>query len=607
MKKVFTLFLLLLCVTTGWATNYKVAATYTPLSELTSGYYVIRVFSDKANTENGSYLYANADNTIINNEAPNSTNSYEGNSTLDNAYYVWKVFVDEVDGNKTIQLQNVGKGLFIQKIAQGGNANTMFNGDNIAVFYTEENDNTPNGFRLKTNGIYIVCDGTPNSQTTVGTLGNWATTSSNCAQFRMFKVGIDVTYNFTLDGQTYTKQVTALGGETPRAAYDAFYTFPGYVQGSFPSEALTEEGTTTFNISCTKNADYPITSNKWYFVKIGLQGGSSARDGYLFDNGAQIPTNRKTKNLADATYIWKFVGNPFDGYQLINGSGKRLITTAYGNGNASAISPFAATVNNTKACCDKWDVQGTSVVANASQPTYWSNNAFILSAHNHSNYQLHAYNTNVIGFWKSTSVDVSSAITLDAALPEITLNSLDGKNYATYYLPFAAKAPEGVTAYAGTINNGNVQLTEYANGVIPANKGVVLVSDTKTTASFTLADANDVTELSNDLKGALTATELSSVENSEQVRIFSKKDEVAGFYKPNSNITTLAANKAYIMAPANNSALVLNFPGDEVTSINQATINAAESNAPIYDLTGRRVAKAVKGIYVKNGKKFIVK
>lgn len=51
MKKVFTLFLLLLCVATGWATNYKVAATYTPLSELTSGYYVIRVFSDKANAE----------------------------------------------------------------------------------------------------------------------------------------------------------------------------------------------------------------------------------------------------------------------------------------------------------------------------------------------------------------------------------------------------------------------------------------------------------------------------------------------------------------------------------------------------------------------------
>lgn len=606
MKKVFTLFLLLLCVATGWATNYKVAATYTPLSELTSGYYVIRVFSDKANAENGSYLYANENSNVINNEAKNSTSNYEGGSTLTNAYYVWKVFVDKTNGVKTFQIQNVGKDRFIAKATQGGN--DMFNGENIAIFYAEENENTTKGFRLKTNGIYLICDGNPNSTTEVGKLGNWATTSTNCAQFRMFKVGFDVTYNFALDGQTYTKKITALGGETPQAAYNTFYTTPGYVQVPFPTEALTEDGTTTFNLSCTKNNDYPVTPNKWYFVKMGLQGGSNLRDGYLFDNnGAQIPTNNKTKKLSDATYVWKFVGNPFDGYQLINGSGKSLIATAYNNG--SNVYPYAADPSQiTTACCDRWDVQGTSVVAPGVQPTYWSNNAFVLSAHNHGNYQMHAYSNNQIGYWKSTGVDLSSAITLDAALPEITLNALNNKNYATYYLPFAAKAPEGVTAYAGTINNGNVQLTEYANGVIPANKGVVLVSDTKTTATFTLADASDVvTEQKNDLTGVLTDTELSSVESFDQVRIFSKKDNVAGFYKPNSNITTLAANKAYIMAPANEGALVLNFAGGEVTGINQATINATEANAPIYDLTGRRVAKAVKGIYVKNGKKFIVK
>lgn len=606
MKKVFTLFLLLLCVATGWATNYKVAATYTPLSELTSGYYVIRVFSDKANAENGSYLYANENSNVINNEAKNSTSNYEGGSTLTNAYYVWKVFVDKTNGVKTFQIQNVGKDRFIAKATQGGN--DMFNGENIAIFYAEENENTTKGFRLKTNGIYLICDGNPNSTTEVGKLGNWATTSTNCAQFRMFKVGFDVTYNFALDGQTYTKKITALGGETPQAAYNTFYTTPGYVQVPFPTEALTEDGTTTFNLSCTKNNDYPVTPNKWYFVKMGLQGGSNPRDGYLFDNnGAQIPTNNKTKKLSDATYVWKFVGNPFDGYQLINGSGKSLIATAYNNG--SNVYPYAADPSQiTTACCDRWDVQGTSVVALGVQPTYWSNNAFVLSAHNHGNYQMHAYSNNQIGYWKSTGVDLSSAITLDAALPEITLNALNNKNYATYYLPFAAKAPEGVTAYAGTINNGNVQLTEYANGVIPANKGVVLVSDTKTTATFTLADASDVvTEQKNDLTGVLTDTELSSVESFDQVRIFSKKDNVAGFYKPNSGITSLAANKAYIMAPTNDEALVLNFAGGEVTGINQATINATEANAPIYDLTGRRVAKAVKGIYVKNGKKFIVK
>ena len=176
-------------------------------------------------------------------------------------------------------------------------------------------------------------------------------------------------------------------------------------------------------------------------------------------------------------------------------------------------------------------------------------------------------------------------------------------NYS--FTKFAAKAPEGVTAYAGTINGSNVQLTEYANGVIPANKGVLLMSNTKTTATFTLADESDVTTQGNDLTGVLTTTELSSVTNHDQVRIFSKKNEVAGFYAPNSNITTLAANKAYIIAPAGTQALTLNFGGGDVTNINTIVNTTEDANAPIYDLTGRRVTKAFKGIYIKNGKKFI--
>ena len=51
----------------------------------------------------------------------------------------------------------------------------------------------------------------------------------------------------------------------------------------------------------------------------------------------------------------------------------------------------------------------------------------------------------------------------------------------------------------------------------------------------------------------------------------------------------------------------------EATGINAATINAAAADGAVYDLSGRRVAaslaaaKLVKGVYVVNGKKFIVK
>lgn len=607
MKRHFLLLCLLVSVMTAWADNYKVAATCTPLSELTSGYYVIRVFGDKANA-NGNYLYSNGERAQ--HDAASVTTSYEeGTDELTDANYVWKVYVGETNGQKTIQLYNVGANKFIRKNAQENyTTNNNMLGDAIATYNTLENANSPQGFRLKSGNVFVVDDGS----TTDGYLGNWAVeeTASNCAQFKVYKVGIDVTYNFVLDGKTYTKKVTALGTETPQAAYNAFYTFPGYVRASW-ADGTVSESNNTFTIECSKTNDYPVEIDKWYFMKIGLFGESSSnaeRNGYIFDTSSQIATNTQTVGLLNNSFAWKFEGNPFDGYAIVNAAGSRLVTSVVGTSDNASTSPSMVKIESAdKAYCDKWDVQGTSVVASGSQSAYWGAHAFVLSAKDHNNYIIHAYSSKKVGYWKYTAVDEGSAIVLSNTLPAVSLNESNGKHYATYYLPFAAKAPEGVKAYAGTVSNGSVKLTEYANGVIPANKGVLLVSDNATSATFTLANDADVTAIDNDLKGVTAATELTGVDNSERVRIFSTKDGVAGFYKPNSNITSLAANKAYVMAPATEGALALNFGGN-VTGINSVSDNAAmPHSAVIYDLAGRRVNHAVKGVYVVNGKKIIVK
>lgn len=605
MKRHFLLLCLLVSVMTAWADNYKVAATCTPLSELTSGYYVIRVFGDKAN-DNGNYLYGNGQKAQ--HDAASVTTSYEGTSTLTDANYVWKIYVGETNGQKTIQLYNVGTNKFIRKNTQDNtNNNNMLGDGNIATYYTLENANSPKGFRLKSGNVFVVDD--RNDSNNEFFLGNWAVkeTDSNCAQFKVYKVGFDVTYNFELDGKTYTKKVTALGTGTPQDAYNAFYTFPGYVTATWPSGNVSEENN-TFTIACSKTGGYPVETNKWYFMKIGIFGEGNSRNGYIFDTSSQITTNTQTVGLLNNGFAWKFEGNPFDGYAIVNAAGRRLVTSVVGTNDNASTSPSMVKIESAdKAYCDKWDVQGTSVVAQGSWNAYWGTGAFVLSAKDHPNYIIHAYSSKKVGYWKSTAVDEGSAIVLSNTLPAINLNESDGKHYATYYLPFAAKAPEGVKAYAGTVSNGSVKLTEYANGVIPANKGVLLVSDNATSATFTLANDADVTAIDNDLKGVNAVTELTGVDNSERVRIFSTKDGVAGFYKPNSNITSLAANKAYVLAPSTQEALALNFGGD-VTAINSVSDNAAmPHNAVIYDLAGRRVSHAVKGVYVINGKKIIVK
>lgn len=604
MKRHFLLLCLLVSVMTAWADNYKVAATCTPLSELTSGYYVIRVFGDKANA-NGNYLYSNGERAQ--HDAASVTTSYEeGTDELTDANYVWKVYVGETNGQKTIQLYNVGANKFIRKNAQEEyTTNNNMLGDAIATYNTLENANSPQGFRLKSGNVFVVDDGS----TTDGYLGNWAVeeTASNCAQFKVYKVGIDVTYNFVLDGNTYTKKVTALGTETPQAAYNAFYTFPGYIRATW-ADGTVSESNNTFTIECNKVNGYPVETNKWYFMKIGIFGEGNSRNGYIFDTSSQIATNTQTVGLLNNGFAWKFEGNPFDGYAIVNAAGSRLVTSVVGTSDNASTSPSMVKIESAdKAYCDKWDIQGTSVVKEGSWNAYWGKGAFVLSAKDHPGYIIHAHNSNKVGYWKSTAVDEGSAIVLSNTLPAISLNESNGKHYATYYLPFAAKAPEGVKAYAGTVSNGSVKLTEYANGVIPANEGVLLVSDNATSATFTLANDADVTTIDNDLKGVNDATELTNVENSEQVRIFSTKDGVVGFYKPNSNITSLAANKAYVIAPATEGALALNFGGN-VTGINSVSDNAAmPNNVEIYDLAGRRVSHAVKGVYVVNGKKIIVK
>lgn len=606
MKRHFLLLCLLVSVMTAWADNYKVAATCTPLSELTSGYYVIRVFGDKANAK-GNYLYSNGERAQ--HDAASVTTSYEGTSTLTDANYVWKVYVGETNGQKTIQLYNVGANKFIRKnIKEADDAqktNNKMLGDAIATYNTLENANSPQGFRLKSGDVFVVDDGS----TTDGYLGNWAVeeTAPNCAQFKVYKVGFDVTYNFQLDDKTYTKKVTALGTETPKAAYEAFYTFPGYIRATW-AEGTVSESNNSFTVACSKVNGYPVETNKWYFMKIGIFGEGNSRNGYIFDTSSQITTNTQTVGLLNNVFAWKFEGNPFDGYVIVNAAGRRLVTSVVGTSDNASTSPSMVKIESAdKAYCDKWDIQGTSVVKEGSWNAYWGKGAFVLSAKDHPGYIIHAYNSNKVGYWKSTAVDEGSAIVLSNTLPAINLNESNGKHYATYYLPFAAKAPEGVKAYAGTVSNGSVKLTEYANGVIPANKGVLLVSDNATSATFTLANDADVTAIDNDLKGVTAATELTGVDNSERVRIFSTKDGVAGFYKPNSNITSLAANKAYVMAPATEGALALNFGGN-VTGINSVSDNAAmPHSAVIYDLAGRRVNHAVKGVYVVNGKKIIVK
>ena len=184
----------------------------------------------------------------------------------------------------------------------------------------------------------------------------------------------------------------------------------------------------------------------------------------------------------------------------------------------------------------------------------------------------------------------------------VALNEVGDASYATTYLPFAVKG-DGVTKlYTGTLSGKQLNMNEQ-KGVVPAQTALVLKSDTKAT-STTLTISEATGTVSNSLQGTLTGITFNGDSNSYLV--LGKNNGQIGFYLPKATATSIGANKAYLNnAPA--AAIALNFD-DVTTAIGAVTTEGFNANAPIFDLSGRRVNNAVKGgLYIQNGKKFIVK
>lgn len=180
--------------------------------------------------------------------------------------------------------------------------------------------------------------------------------------------------------------------------------------------------------------------------------------------------------------------------------------------------------------------------------------------------------------------------------------SNDGKAYATLNLPFATKVPEGVTAYKkvdGTTSSVKLEVYKNGNEVLPANTPVLLQANEAGLKTF--APAAYVAKEETGFNGTLAAAAVKAA----NTYILAKDGNAVKFCKLSATSNTVNANKAYFTLTAV-AANALNFDfGGVTTGIENAVADKA-NNAPIYDLSGRRVMNAVKGgIYIQNGKKFV--
>lgn len=209
-----------------------------------------------------------------------------------------------------------------------------------------------------------------------------------------------------------------------------------------------------------------------------------------------------------------------------------------------------------------------------------------------------ANKTGVDGSGGKNTKDVLTHLQLEevASVP-VHLNSA---GLATFVPAYDMVVPNDVEIYVASqydTAHQRINLTQVQGNVIPADTPVLLYGHASTTIQLTYSDEEDgaPTVSANAFQGRFTP---SAVPAGQEGRVLNGGEFVQ--VVP-SNVRGM---RAFVSAaPSAGTRTALAFPG--VTAV-ESVKTASESEAPIYDLSGRRVTKPVAGqIYVQNGKKFL--
>lgn len=613
-KKLATLVAMLACCVFG-ALAQRVATT--PVTDVQTGDYLLLVHSDKTAAD-GSWAYINTSNKnrVSTDAASLGTTAYAG-SKIENNAYIWHV---EKQSDGKITIQSVAqktywptargyyeKDYYPAHITTGSSANAfelIALSDGFALKSTTAVTNIIGTKVNRTPTIYVV----NNDNSQIGYHGGYddskIESKSEIArvEFYPLQAFTELTYNYVFDGEVRTSvKVNAVDGEeypTPTTAI----SLPDFIAApTLKPEGIYHDGAaTSYNLQLASTLPFTLSTDAnrvYYYLAAGA--GTEGRT-MLYANGTDL--NLRAEAQADnltamRNDLWYVTGNPYDGLQFHNvGSG----TTAVSLATPSNVTELKL---SSKIGTDIWKIYKIS------------DNAFGLYCYGEWVYDrgnvAWKLNGSKVSFEK---IDASAPNTSDAfafqaieATYVLPLHDSEADNaaFATTCAPFDfAIMGDDVKAYAGKLSADGKELDmKEIEGNVPANQGVILKA-AMGVGEVTVKVVNTADAIDNDLKG--TNDEMTDL---SQVYVFGR-DKVTrhvGFYNASGD-AALPANRAYLDKPAQEAvnAVAMNFGNGMVTNINTAISAHGADNAPIYDLSGRRVQHTVKGsLYIKGGRKFM--
>lgn len=199
--------------------------------------------------------------------------------------------------------------------------------------------------------------------------------------------------------------------------------------------------------------------------------------------------------------------------------------------------------------------------------------------------------------WNEKIGNTDWTLTEVTALP-IAMNEVDGIYWATFNAPVSVVIPAGLKAYSAAVDGDVLNLTKVAeDAVLAANTPVILYSEANVENLTISAEAGNAAN-----ENALSGTNQKIISPEGVNYVLGNKNGI-GFYKYTA--ANVPAFKAYLnMAAVEAPAFSFSF-SDVETAIK--AIESENSKAVIYDIAGRRVQRAAKGLYIVNGKKVMFK
>lgn len=226
------------------------------------------------------------------------------------------------------------------------------------------------------------------------------------------------------------------------------------------------------------------------------------------------------------------------------------------------------------------------------------------------------------------STDDGSA-TIGGYSPKMTITSvpvttapvqMDGNGFTTFASPYpldlteATQAAMGFTAYKAEVkaDKSIVRFTSGIDQLVVPNTGVLLQGKANATYNIPVALSGTPTSLaSNDLLVNTAGSTFDAVDGYTYFAMKKNSDPLTfGTFVPSS--TAIPSNKAYLKVltsslPSGARTLRFVFDDNETTGIKNVDAQKTSSKDIYFNLNGQRVAKPTKGMYISNGKKYIVK